>query len=619
MIRDKPFLPGGIIQEESSESDSSIVVSTPTASTKKDDCTDTDKNLPLLNIVKPVTPPRSKETLDKSFGATPSLFTKTLAQLLEHHGPPEVGNVVHISPLPLVSSTNSSPSSCKITKSILATPLLSSTAPAIAIVPPTHPANFTPFSSFSTTEFFNNRGGYIDPVPSAPPESFFDNCNMNMNMPLSCFKSYFPIKSDKILDPSPYHQGSQLESQFQHSPDPSHHHHHHNQHQQQALGQHHLSHPLSQHHDIFKSYTQHLSIPEGRLSGVFKGEDMKGKYHHPIHHHHSPPSYPHSHIHGHIHSHFGGDGGGGHHPHNFHNGSVSHHHGGPPDHALIEDDGDEDDGDEIMCEDERHEPGVVGGHPTCGGHEVTGGVQPDLPSGENNCGSPGDIGVTKTIVAYGMSRALVTTTIKNNSGGETISHEKRGPMDIVSMAMSSSHANSDTDGSTPPRSNSSNQLQHDSAFASIHGSHQSKSLKSNSSSVGPGSGGSVNSPQSNSEVTDPNAKPPYSYVALITMAIKESPSQRATLSEIYNYISRKFPYFENGNKKGWQNSIRHNLSLNECFVKIPREGGGERKGNYWTLGKLITTMILQIDDNVFFGVSAIHKYTPSRKGINGRE
>lgn len=66
---------------------------------------------------------------------------------------------------------------------------------------------------------------------------------------------------------------------------------------------------------------------------------------------------------------------------------------------------------------------------------------------------------------------------------------------------------------------------------------------------------------------------------------QNAPNKRATLSEIYNYITQRFPYFEK-NKKGWQNSIRHNLSLNECFIKIPREGGGERKGNYWTLGEL---------------------------------
>jgi len=88
-------------------------------------------------------------------------------------------------------------------------------------------------------------------------------------------------------------------------------------------------------------------------------------------------------------------------------------------------------------------------------------------------------------------------------------------------------------------------------------------------------------------------KPQHSYIGLIAMAILSSSEIKLVLSDIYQYILDNYPYFRTRGP-GWRNSIRHNLSLNDCFIKSGRSANG--KGHYWAIWKVFFFLFLNVQN-----------------------
>ncbi|XP_039488809.1 forkhead box protein biniou [Drosophila santomea] len=171
--------------------------------------------------------------------------------------------------------------------------------------------------------------------------------------------------------------------------------------------------------------------------------------------------------------------------------------------------------------------------------------------------------------------------LQHSPGGAYMTRITTSPSQVISNAHGMNVLNYSSSSSSPAKS--------------LNGSEcspisQNPLENKGAGSAGGGTGGSSNHDAPSTPDTTKKSgtrrpeKPALSYINMIGHAIKESPTGKLTLSEIYAYLQKSYEFFR-GPYVGWKNSVRHNLSLNECFKKLPKGMGVGKpgKGNYWTI------------------------------------
>ncbi|CAN9099549.1 hypothetical protein AA0119_g10232 [Alternaria tenuissima] len=97
------------------------------------------------------------------------------------------------------------------------------------------------------------------------------------------------------------------------------------------------------------------------------------------------------------------------------------------------------------------------------------------------------------------------------------------------------------------------------------------------------------------------------YAQLIYQALLNAPNKTMILRDIYEWFKNNTDKASASETKGWQNSIRHNLSMNGAFEKVDQPGEESRKGFMWRL----------TDEAIRGGVKSTTRYRskqPNKRG-----